>query len=114
MVRLLKEFKGDDQKVATAYYKKLEFARVELAWVARRHDKDMRKTLGRGYATAYHDVAERDNSTCAECNRSAINIAEEELSLHLAYRKEPVAVEDRANPANLRLVCTACLYERAD
>lgn len=112
VVSLLREFKSQDEKVAEAYYKKVAARRAALARAGKKHDAEMRKRVGRRFSEAYHRVGERDGYRCAGCDRSEINIAEEELAFHLSYINELAAVRDPANPANMQLLCTACVEER--
>lgn len=111
-LRLLKEFKGQDENVAAAYYKLLERRRAALSRAGRKHDEGMKKRVGRYFTAVHHRVGERDGYRCAECGRSEINVAEDEISFHLTYINEQSATGDPANAANMQLLCTTCIQRR--
>lgn len=106
VVALLSEFRREDDTVAAAYFKKIEARRSALASAGRRHDREMRKKVGRGYQQAFQRVVERDGYSCSKCSKSGGG--EEAVSLHLVYKEHRSSAEG-ANPADLELVCSECL-----
>lgn len=106
IVALLTEFKAEDEKVAAAYYHKIEFRRAAQASAGRKHDKEMRKNVGRGYAAALQRVSEREGYTCSRCEKSGRG--EGAVNLHLTY-KESMTPDQPANPVFMELICDECL-----
>ena len=106
VVALLSEFRREDDAVAAAYFKKVEARRSALASAGRRHDREMRKKIGRGYQQAFQRVLERDGYACSKCSKSGSG--EEAVVLHLVY-KEHRSSDENANPMDLELVCSECL-----
>jgi hypothetical protein len=106
IIELLADFKGEDEKVAAAYYRKIEIRRSEQASAGRKYDREMKKRVGRGYAAAFRRVTELEGYACGRCGRGGRG--EGAVSLHLAY-KESVTLDQQANPAHMLLICDECL-----
>lgn len=106
VIALLAEFRDEDEKIAAAYYRKIEVRRSAQASAGRKYDQEMKKRVGRGYAAAFQRVIELEGHVCRRCGKSGRG--EGAVSLHLAY-KSPVGADQQANPAHMILICDACL-----
>lgn len=105
-IKLLGEFKNEDELIAVAYYRKIQARTEMLVSNSRKHDRQMKKTLGRNHAPLLQAVIKRDGYKCNLCSKS--DSTDSAITLHLAF-KEREGVGGQATAMNLELICLECL-----
>lgn len=106
VINLLAEFRRDDDEIAGAYYRKMQRRTELLVSNSRRHDREMKKILGRNHAAFLQAVIKRDGYACSKCSKS--DSTDSAITLHLAF-KERGELVGQATPMNLELICLECL-----
>lgn len=63
------EFKVEDEEIAAAFYRKIEFRKSAQESADRKYDGEMKKRVGRDYAAALQRVTKLKGHTCGRCGK---------------------------------------------